>query len=47
MKRRAEELLIKWRRLRETRTFHDTLVFLIFVAAATLFWYILALNDRV
>lgn len=45
MRRRVEELLIKWRRLRETRTFHDTLVFLIFVAASTLFWFILALND--
>lgn len=45
MRKRLEELLIKWHRLRETPTFHDSLVFLIFVATSTLIWYLLALND--
>ena len=36
----------KWRRLRKTSTFHDIVLFFVFVAVATLFWVILALNDN-
>ena len=35
----------KWRQLKGTSTFHDFVLFLIFVAISALFWVILALND--
>lgn len=38
---------IDWRRLRESTRFHNVLLFLIFVAIATVFWFIIALNDSV
>lgn len=45
MGRRFDTLLDKWRTIRETTIFHDTVIFLIFVGVSTLFWIILALND--
>ncbi len=36
-----------WRRIRTSRQFHNVLMFLIFVAVATVFWFIIALNDNV
>lgn len=35
----------RWRRLKSTSTFHNVVLFLVFVAISTLFWFILALND--
>ena len=45
MEKRWNELKEKWRQIRSTATFHDTVLFLIFVVVSTLFWFILALND--
>ncbi len=35
----------RWRKLKATSGFHNTVLFLIFVGVSTLFWIILALND--
>lgn len=35
-----------WRRIKNSRQFHNVLMFLIFVAVATVFWFIVALNDK-
>lgn len=35
-----------WRRIRNSRQFHNVLMFLVFVAVATVFWFIVALNDN-
>ena len=35
----------KWKRIRGSSRFHDGILFLIFIVIATLFWFILALND--
>lgn len=43
-KRKISEL---WGRIRHSNSFHKTLTFLIFVAIAALFWFILALNDNI
>lgn len=40
-----DRLFDKWKRFRETATFHDAVLFLVFVGVSTLFWIILALND--
>lgn len=45
MSERIDKVREKWRNLKGTSTFHDTVLFLVFVAVATLFWIILALND--
>lgn len=37
----------KWRSVKTSSRFHSVLVFLIFVAVATIFWFIIALNDSV
>lgn len=35
----------KWKRIKSTSGFHNTLLFLIFICVSALFWFILALND--
>lgn len=45
MDSKIEEARKKWKRLKSTSAFHNTIVFLIFVAISALFWLILALND--
>ena len=45
MDSKIEEAKAKWNRLKSTSSFHNTLVFLLFVAVSALFWLILALND--
>lgn len=42
---RFDSLWKKWRNFKDTATFHDAVLFLIFVGMSTLFWIILALND--
>ncbi len=42
---RFDSLWNKWRNFKDTGTFHDAVLFLIFVGVSTLFWIILALND--
>lgn len=36
-----------WKKIRKTSAFHNSLVFLLFVAMATVFWFVMALNDSV
>lgn len=45
MDSKIEEAREKWKRLKSTSSFHNAVVFLIFVAISALFWLILALND--
>lgn len=45
MGNKLESALSKWRQLKGTSTFHDFMLFLVFVAVSALFWVILALND--
>lgn len=47
MDSKIEEARAKWKKLKSTSSFHNAVVFLIFVAISTLFWLILALNDSV
>ena len=37
----------EWKRIRTSSRFHNFMMFLIFVAIAAVFWFILALNDSV
>lgn len=46
MGEKLESTREKWRQLRNTSTFHDIVLFLVFVAISTMFWVILALNDN-
>ena len=45
MGKNLESARNKWRQLKETSTFHDVVLFLVFVAVSALLWVILALND--
>lgn len=35
----------KWKEIKSTSTFHDAILFIIFVGVSAVFWFILALND--
>ncbi|MDE6443641.1 MAG: hypothetical protein K2K64_04375 [Muribaculaceae bacterium] len=45
--KRAEQLRERWRKMKESSSFHNVMVFLVFVIISALFWFILALNDSV
>ncbi|MCH5233455.1 MAG: hypothetical protein J1E78_07425 [Muribaculaceae bacterium] len=45
MRDRFERLKERWYALKETSGFKNSMLFLVFVAVSTLFWFILALND--
>ena len=45
MGQKIEAARTKWKQLKKTSSFHDAVLFLIFVAISALFWFILALND--
>lgn len=45
MDSKIEEARAKWKKLKSTSSFHNAVVFLVFVAVSALFWFILALND--
>ncbi len=47
MGRRWKAIGNKWRTVRKSSWFHDALFYLIFVAVAAVFWFIIALNDNV
>lgn len=47
MGKRLQNLIKKWRSVKASKGFHNTLVFLAFVAVSTVFWFILAMNDNV
>lgn len=47
MKFKLDNIGKDWRRVRESTRFHNVLMFLVFVAVATVFWFIIALNDSV
>lgn len=36
-----------WKKIKRTSAFHNTLVFLMFVAVATVFWFFMVMNDSV
>lgn len=36
-----------WKKIKRTSAFHNTLVFLMFVAVATVFWFFMVMNDNV
>lgn len=42
-----KKLGARWRNLKTSSRFHDILIFLVFVAVAGIFWFILALNDNI
>ncbi len=44
---RLRDIKSRWKAFRKSSRFHDALVFLSFVVVATLFWFIMALNDSV
>lgn len=44
---RAEQFRERWRKMRESSSFHNIMVFLVFVIISASFWFILALNDSV
>ncbi|MDE7403005.1 MAG: YbbR-like domain-containing protein [Muribaculaceae bacterium] len=41
------ELSTEWKRFRKSPRFHNALMFLVFVAIASIFWFVVALNDNV
>lgn len=47
MGRRLENIKSRWRKVKASKSFHNAIVFLMFVAVSTLFWFILAMNDSV
>lgn len=47
MKNKFKDIGTKWRRIRNSSRFHNVLMFIIFVAIAAVFWFIIALNDSV
>lgn len=47
MSTRLNKAKDKWRGVKASKSFHNTLVFIAFIGVATLFWFILALNDSV
>lgn len=44
---RKENIRIEWRRMKDSAQFHNVLMFLVFVAIATIFWFVVALNDNI
>lgn len=47
MKVKIEKIRQEWRRVRTSSQFHNALMFLVFVAVAAVFWFIIALNDNI
>lgn len=47
LKERLENQRAKWRTIRRSRGFHNILLYLVFVAIAALFWFMMALNDNI
>lgn len=41
------KIAVDWRRVKTSSGFHNTMMFLVFVAIAAIFWMIIALNDSV
>lgn len=44
---KIEDIRTEWKRIKTSSRFHNVMMFLIFVAIAAVFWFILALNDSV
>lgn len=47
MGKRLDNIRSQWLRIRTSAQFHNALMFLIFVAIAAVFWFIIALNDSI
>ncbi|MDE5807711.1 MAG: YbbR-like domain-containing protein [Muribaculaceae bacterium] len=47
MGKKLQGMKKKWRSVKASKGFHNAVVFLSFVAVATVFWFILAMNDSV
>ena len=45
--KKIEDIRSDWRRIKTSSQFHNALMFLIFVAIAAVFWFIIALNDNI
>ncbi|MDE6393034.1 MAG: YbbR-like domain-containing protein [Muribaculaceae bacterium] len=45
--KKIENIRSDWRRFKTSSQFHNVLMFLVFVAIATVFWFIIALNDNI
>ena len=45
MNERIKKIAWKWKEIKSTSTFHDAILFLIFICVSAVFWFILALND--
>lgn len=47
MGKKIDSIKTEWRRFKNSARFHNVLMFIVFVAIATIFWFIIALNDSV
>lgn len=47
MDKKLQKIGKKWRKVKASKGFHNAIVFLCFVVVATVFWFILAMNDSV
>ncbi|MDE5975342.1 MAG: hypothetical protein K2M10_01135 [Muribaculaceae bacterium] len=47
MGERLKKISQRWREMRSSSSFHNVMVFMVFVGISALFWFILALNDSV
>lgn len=45
--KKIDNIRSDWRRFKTSSQFHNALMFLVFVAIATVFWFIIALNDNI
>lgn len=44
---KIEKMKSEWRRIKTSSQFHNALMFLVFVAIAAVFWFIIALNENI
>ena len=42
-----KNIMNEWRRIKASSRFHNSLMFLVFVAVAAVFWFVIAINDSV
>ncbi len=47
MKKANPDILKKWRKIRRSDGYHNIVLFVVFVVLSALFWFILAMNDKV
>ena len=47
MGNRINKIEERWKKVKSTSAYHDSLLFLVFIIVSAVFWFILALNDNV